>query len=81
MNYVTVAIGLIPIAYGVYVMIVRINGNTRNFRKLELMKKFWGERPGSIIHFISYALVPIAVGISIVMYGISGYSVTDWING
>jgi hypothetical protein len=33
------------------------------FWKLEPMKKFWGNKLGMVIHFITYAILPIIFGL------------------
>ncbi len=38
-------------------------GNKMIFSKRDRYIKMWGEKWGRIIHFISYVIVPIAVGI------------------
>jgi len=47
-------------AYG-YLRVYR--GQSAPFRKLEPMRKFWGHRAGTAIHFTGYVLVPFIAGL------------------
>jgi hypothetical protein len=49
----------------------------QQFHKLGTMKKFWGDGPGLAIHFVSYTLVPIGVGLAIIVAGVNDLSVMD----
>ncbi len=73
MNLVTVAVGIIAIVFGAYTAWARQH-KPHQFKKLEPMKRFWGERAGWSIHFVGYTLVPIAVGIFLVRKGLDGGS-------
>jgi hypothetical protein len=73
MNLITFIIGLSALGYGIYTWISRKN-NEKIFWKLKHMRKFWGERTGSLIHFISYTLLPIIFGIVIIIFSINGGS-------
>ena len=46
-------------AYG-YLRVYR--GQSAPFRKLEPMRKFWGHRVGTAMHFTGYVLVPLIAG-------------------
>ena len=71
MDYITLGIGLFALGYGVYSTYLRIK-NPGKFSKLEAMKKFWGERAGTVIHFIAYTVVPIGAGIFFTVLGFLG---------
>lgn len=71
MNWITIGVGVAAFLYGVYTLIMRFRA-PETFGKLEAMKKFWGEKPGLVVHIVGYTLVPMIVGISLVIAGING---------
>lgn len=73
MNPVTVLIGILAIGFGAYTAWARA-AKPGQFKKLEPMKKFWGEKAGMAIHFVAYTAVPIMFGIVIVITGLNGGS-------
>jgi hypothetical protein len=74
MNYTTLAIGLLALAFGVCTLIVRIMRPER-FGKLNAMKEKYGEKTGIAIHTISYTVMPIIVGIVFIVVGIKEVAV------
>ena len=76
MNFPTIGIGALIVAYGCYTAWARVKA-PQQFHKLEAMKKFWGDAPGLAIHFVSYTLVPIGVGVAIIVAGVNGLAVMD----
>ena len=74
MNLTTVVIGIAAIAYGLYTAWAR-RARPDQFRKLEAMKKTWGESAGQVVHVIGYTIVPIVVGVVLVLSGLRGGSV------
>ncbi|MFQ6001819.1 MAG: hypothetical protein ACE5LG_09165 [Anaerolineae bacterium] len=38
-----------------------------SFWKLKPMQDRWGKVPGTVLHFVSYVVVPIAVGVAVLM--------------
>ena len=77
MNLITVAIGLLPCAYAVFVLILRLQGKDEKFRKLGPMKERFGEKAGSIIHYIGYVAVPFICGIIVIYAGFAGLNILD----
>ncbi len=73
MNLVTVLVGAVAIAYGAYTAWAR-RTKPEQFKKLEPMKQFWGEKAGLAIHIVGYTVVPIVVGIVLVLRGLQGGS-------
>lgn len=71
MNLVTMAIGAAALAYGIYTLIQRKKAPEK-FGKLAAMKKQFGEKAGSIVHTISYSLIPIGFGIVVLAMGFMG---------
>ena len=63
-------IGILALLYGLYTIYLRVRKDSKAWSKLEKMKEFYGEKIGTIIHFISYTVVPIVIGIM----GIAAYS-------
>ena len=43
---------------------LRVRKDSKAWGKLEKMKEVYGEKAGTVIHIISYTIVPIAVGIA-----------------
>lgn len=62
-------IGILALLYGLYTIYLRVRKDSKAWGKLEKMKEAYGEKAGTIIHIISYTIVPIAVGI----VGIAAY--------
>ena len=62
-------IGILALLYGLYSIYLRVRKDLKAWSKLEKMKEFYGEKIGTIIHFISYTVVPIVIGIM----GIAAY--------
>lgn len=56
-------IGILALLYGLYTIYLRVRKDSKAWGKLEKMKEVYGEKAGTVIHIISYAIVPIAVGI------------------
>lgn len=72
MNPVTIAVGVMACSYAIWVLILRLQGKNEKFHKLEPMKKFWGPRLGSLIHYLGYVGAPFAFGISLIFAGFKG---------
>jgi hypothetical protein len=73
MDPITTLVGVAAIAYGLYTAWAR-RARPDQFKKLEPMKKFWGEAGGPIVHIIGYTVVPIVVGLVLVLNGMRGVS-------
>ena len=56
-------IGILALLYGLYTIYLRVRKVSTAWGKLEKMKGAYCEKAGTIIHIISYTIVPIAVGI------------------
>ncbi len=56
-------IGILALLYGLYTIYVRVSKDSKSWGKLERMKEVYGEKAGTIIHIISYTILPIAIGI------------------
>ena len=69
MNFELV-IGIFCIFFGILTLIGRIFKIEKMFNKLNKMKEFWGDRAGSIIHFIGYTVIPIIIGIVLIIKNI-----------
>lgn len=77
MNFVTIGIGLLPCAYAIYVLILRIKGKNDLFRKLGPMKKTFGNKLGSAIHYFGYVIVPMGFGVFVIYLGMKGLNLAD----
>ena len=71
MNFAFIAIGIVALGYGIYTYFAR-KSKPEQFKKLEPMKKVWGEKLGYTIHVIGYTIIPIIVGIILIIAGILG---------
>ncbi len=56
-------IGSALVLLGLASLYGHITKNEKFFWKKDRMKKFWGEKLGTIIHFVGYVIAPIAFGI------------------
>jgi hypothetical protein len=78
MDFITIGIGLLPVAYGLYVFVLRMQGKNEKLKKLEPMKKFWGERLGPLIHIVAYVVAPLIIGVAIIIAGVNGISIMQF---
>ncbi len=67
----------IEVGFGIFFVIMGLvslygyaTGNKKMFWKRGYYIKVWGEKRGKILHFISYVIVPIVVGIYFILIGI-----------
>lgn len=77
MNPITILVGLVFAGYGIMVLILRLQGKDEKFKKLGPMRKVYGEKAGSLIHYIGYFFIPLVFGIWIIVSGIKGINVFD----
>ncbi len=78
MDLITIGIGLLPVAYGLYVLVLRLQGKNAKLKKLEPMKKFWGKTLGPLIHIVAYVIAPLIVGVAIIIAGVNGTSIMQF---
>lgn len=76
MDPITVGIGVLAIAYGIFSGVMRFM-KPGMFRKLEPMKQRFGAAAGNTLHFVSYVIVPLGLGIFLVLLGLKGVSFLD----
>jgi hypothetical protein len=76
-DIVTILVGALAIGYGLFVLVLRLKGHDDKFRKLAPMRKFWGPKLGSSIHYVSYAGLPIVLGTALIVAGAMGISVFE----
>ena len=62
LNEVSLFLGLLAIAYGVIMFIIR-QFFPQKLTKLDKMKQFYGEKKGYWIHLISYTILPGIIGL------------------
>ena len=62
-------IGIVALLYGLLTIYLRVRKGSEGFSKLPKMKEAYGEKGGTIIHVISYTVVPIVI----VLVGIIAY--------
>ncbi len=73
MNDITVGFGIAAVFFGVYSFYLSGTGNDRCSRLKRLQDRF-GATKGSVIHFVSYCVFPIAFGISMIFAGMQCHS-------
>lgn len=71
MEYTTFVIGIFAVLFGLYTLVIRLM-TPKKLGKLEAMKEKFGEKMGTLIHTISYTLVPIIVGMVFIVNGMNG---------
>lgn len=72
MDIPTVVVGAAICCYGLVALGLRLAGKEQAFKKLEPMRRLWGPRLGSAIHYVGYVVVPIVVGALITLAGMGG---------
>lgn len=73
MNPVTLGIGCLALGYGIFTAVWRVI-HPEKFKKLEAMKRQWGEKGGMAVHVIGYTLLPVVIGIGLIYGGYRGVS-------
>ena len=73
-NPITLCMGIAALLFGLYSLYIRIK-NPAKFGKLAAMKERWGENLGGAIHFISYTLAPVCVGVALILAGLRGVKI------
>lgn len=76
MHTPTVVIGVLAALFGITTLILR-QTKPGVFKKLDAMKARFGEKPGYVIHLVSYSLIPILFGIGMIVSGLNGGSLFD----
>lgn len=67
--------GILFLVLGLITLYLRIFKNSKGMKKLDKMKSFYGEKAGTIIHIISYTVVPIVVGIICIVASCMGIDI------
>lgn len=75
MNPITIIIGLVFCGYGIMVLKLRLQGRDEKFKKLGPMRKVYGEKLGSLIHYLGYGIIPLLFGVWIIIAGTKGVEV------
>ncbi len=73
MNGMTIAIGAVALCYGVFSAVMR-KKKPEYFRKLEPMKRRFGDKAGNTLHFFGYVIVPVLAGVVLILSGLNGAS-------
>ena len=77
MNYYTLVLGIFALGYGIFSCVCRFV-KPEWFKKLEPMKVQWGKVVGTIIHFVSNVIIPLAVGTVLIFMAMKGMSFLDF---
>ncbi|NLW47170.1 MAG: hypothetical protein GXY86_07530 [Firmicutes bacterium] len=75
MNPITILIGLAFSGYGFMVLRFRLQGKDEKFSKLGLLREKFGEKAGSLVHYIGNGIVPLILGGWFIIAGIKGIEV------
>lgn len=73
MNWFTFGFGVFALVYGFYTIYLRLKSPSK-FGKLTAMQQAYGQRLGTIVHSISYTIIPLVVGAIMIFGGIKGVS-------
>lgn len=73
MDTLSIIIGSAAVIFGLATAVLRLT-RPGMFRKLEAMKKTWGETTGAVMHWIAYTILPILVGSAFIVAGLKGVS-------
>ena len=76
MDWTSIAIGAAATLFGAYTAYAR-RVTPGAFRKLEPMKKLWGEKAGYWIHVFGYTVLPIIFGLVTIFSGAMGFSLFE----
>lgn len=63
-------LGIAAAGFGCFTVFCYVTKNDKMFAKKEAMKKAFGEKAGTIVHFAAYAVVPLVIGIVLIMKGL-----------
>lgn len=74
MDIITMSVGTIVIAFGIYTFYARIK-TPEKFPKLQAMRESFGQGIGTAVHTIAYSLLPLIFGGVIVAAGFNGISI------
>lgn len=62
MDYTSLIIGAIALAFGLVTLTARLTGKMQSFSKLAAMKELYGEKKGNMVHLIGYTILPLVAG-------------------
>ena len=73
---VTVILGILALAYGLFTLYLRIFKQSKGLGKLDRMKEVYGEKLGKAIHIFSYTVLPLLIGImALVCHFVFGFDI------
>lgn len=78
MNIITISIGTIIAVFGLYTFYVRIK-TPEKLGKLQAMKEKFGSRVGTAIHTIAYSVIPLILGGTVMIAGVKGITIMQFI--
>lgn len=73
MNWLTLGLGIFALGCGLFTIYARLKFPSK-FGKLEAMKQAYGQRRGSLVHIVSYTIIPIVFDLMGIVGGIRGVS-------
>jgi hypothetical protein len=78
MQYTTVALASAILLFGLYTLVVSVRV-PNDLIKLKYMKSKFGEKAGFTVHTIVYVVVPFIFGYFMLMAGLNGETITQFI--
>ena len=73
MDVLTAVVGVVLVIVGGGFTVARSRTPDR-LRKFTNMRKAFGERAGTLIHVISYSIIPVILGLVLIVLAARGYS-------
>ena len=76
MSLTSVVCGSLALAYGFYgLAIYRLGKEEQKFENLAPMRKMFGQKAGTVIHFCFYVILPIIAGAGFIGFGLRGINI------
>lgn len=76
MNWITFGVGVLSGLYGIYTIYMRFHSPDK-FGKLEAMQQSYGQGVGTLIHIVSYTVMPLIFGALMIAAGLRGVSLLN----
>lgn len=60
----TLIFGILLLVFGLFTIYLRVFKESKGLGKLDRMKQVYGDKIGTLMHVISYTIVPILLGVA-----------------
>lgn len=60
----TLIFGILLLVFGLFTIYLRVFKESKGLGKLDRMKQVYGDKIGTLMHIISYTVVPILLGVA-----------------